>query len=52
MVKSRMRYVGHVARMREGGMLKGYWRESRKEGDHWEDQGVGELRMLKWFLGR
>jgi hypothetical protein len=28
----------------------GYWWESRKEGDHWEDQGVGEWTILKWIL--
>jgi hypothetical protein len=26
--------------------------ESRKERDHWEDQGVGGWTILKWILER
>jgi hypothetical protein len=48
MTKSRrMRWTGHVARMGRGGMLVGYWWESRKEGDHWEDQNVGGWTILR-----
>jgi hypothetical protein len=28
----------------------GYWWESQKERDHWEDQGVGGWTILKWIL--
>jgi hypothetical protein len=28
----------------------GYWWESRKERDHWEDQDVGGWVILKWML--
>jgi hypothetical protein len=28
----------------------GYWWESQKERDHWEDQDVGGLTILKWIL--
>jgi hypothetical protein len=30
----------------------GYWRESQKERDHWEDQDVGGWTILKWILER
>jgi hypothetical protein len=36
-----------------GGMHIGYWWESRKKGDHWEDQDIGgwiilALREIGW----
>jgi hypothetical protein len=33
-----------------GGMHIGHWWESRKEGNHWEDQDVGGWTILKWIL--
>jgi hypothetical protein len=30
----------------------GYWWESQKERDHWEDQDVGGWTILKWILER
>jgi hypothetical protein len=30
----------------------GYWLESQKERDHWEDQDVGGWAILKWILER
>jgi hypothetical protein len=30
----------------------GYWRESQKERDHWEDQDIGGWTILKWILDR
>jgi hypothetical protein len=29
----------------------GYWWESQKERDHWEDQDVDGHTILKWILG-
>jgi hypothetical protein len=34
------------------GMRIGYWWESQKERDHWEDQDVGGWKILKWILGK
>jgi hypothetical protein len=48
MIKSRrVRLAGHVAPMGRRGMLIGYWWESQKETDHYEDQGVGGWTVLK-----
>jgi hypothetical protein len=53
MIKSRrMRLAGYVARMGRGEMHVGYWWESRKEGDHWEDQDVGGWTILRRILER
>jgi hypothetical protein len=30
----------------------GYWWESQKVRDHWEDQDVGGWTILKWILER
>jgi hypothetical protein len=52
-IKSRrMRWARHVARMGREGMHIGYWWESRKEGDHWEDQDVRGWTVLKFILDR
>jgi hypothetical protein len=34
------------------GMNIGYWWESQKERDHYEDQDVGGRILLKWILER
>jgi hypothetical protein len=48
MVKSwRMEWAGYVARIRKREMYIGYWWESQKERDNWEDQDVGGWTMLK-----
>jgi hypothetical protein len=53
MIKSRrMRWAGHVTRMGRRGMHIGYWWESQKVRDHWEDLDVGEWTILKWILER
>jgi hypothetical protein len=30
----------------------GYWRESQKERDHWEDQDIVRWTISKWILER
>jgi hypothetical protein len=53
MVKSRMmRWAGHVARMGRSRMHIGFWWESQKVKDHWEDLDVGGWTILKWILER
>jgi hypothetical protein len=53
MIKSRRtKWAGHVARMGRRGMHIGYWWESLKERNHWEDQNVGGWTILKWILER
>jgi hypothetical protein len=34
------------------GMHIGYWWESQKERDHWENQDVGGCTILKWIIER
>jgi hypothetical protein len=34
------------------GMHVGYWWESQKERDHWEDEDVDGRTILKWILER
>jgi hypothetical protein len=47
MIKSRrMRWAGHVAQMGREGMHIGYWWETPKEGDYWEDQDVDGLKRI------
>jgi hypothetical protein len=47
MIKSSMRWAGHLARMGRRGMRVGYWWERQKERDHKEDQDVGGWTILK-----
>jgi hypothetical protein len=49
---TRMRWAGHVARMRKEKVFTGFWLGSPKVRDHWEDLGVGGRITLRWTLGR
>jgi hypothetical protein len=37
---------------RRRGMHIGYWWESQKVRNHWEDQDIGGWTILKWILDR
>jgi hypothetical protein len=51
MVKSsRMKWTGHIARMRKKRNAYRILVRSQKERYHWEDQDVGEWTILKWIL--
>jgi hypothetical protein len=47
-----MRYSGHVARMGRRGKHIGYWWESQKVRDHWEEQAISGWTILKRILER
>jgi hypothetical protein len=51
MIKSRrIRWTGHVAQMGRKGTHVGYWWESQKKRDHWEDRDVRGWTILKWIF--
>ena len=50
-VKSRkMRWVGHVARMRRGETYTGFWSGNLRERDHWGDQDIDGRIILRWIF--
>jgi carbohydrate-selective porin OprB len=55
-IKSReMRWAGHVARMGRGGTGIGYWRESQRESDNYNDLDISGSTipgcMFKQYIG-
>jgi hypothetical protein len=53
LIKSRrMRWAGHVAHMGKGSGVYRVWFGGPKARDHWEDQGVGGRKTLRWTLER
>jgi hypothetical protein len=51
-IKSKMRWAGHVARMGRGEVFTAFWFGGPKVRGHWEDLGIGGRITLKWTLGR
>jgi hypothetical protein len=49
-IKSRMRWAGHVARMRKREVHTGFWWGDVKEGDHFGDPGIDGRIILKWIF--
>jgi hypothetical protein len=46
-IKSRIRWTGHVARMGEGEVYTGFWWETLRERDHLGDTGVNGRLILR-----
>jgi len=51
-IKWRMRWAGHVARMSEESGCIGSWWGNWREGDHWGDLGVDGWKILGWICRR
>ena len=50
-VKSRkMRWAGHVARMREGRGVTGFWWGNLRERDHWGGPDADGRIILRWIF--
>jgi hypothetical protein len=50
MIKSILRWVGHVAWIGEGEACTGFWRGNLRERDHWGDPGIDERIILRWIF--
>jgi hypothetical protein len=49
-IKSTMRWAGHVARMGKRGVRTGFWCGDLREGYHLGDPGVDGRIILKWIF--
>jgi hypothetical protein len=49
-IKSRMRWAGHIARMGRGEACTGFWWGNQTERDHWGHPGVDGRIILRWIF--
>ena len=49
-IKTRMRWAGHLARVGIGELNTGFWSGNLKEGGHLEDPGIDWKIILKWIV--
>ena len=49
-VKSRMEWAGHVARMGRGEVCTRFWWGNLRVKDHWGDPGVDGRIILRWIF--
>jgi len=49
-IKSRIRWTGHVARMGRGEVYTGFWWVNLREKDHLEDTGIDGRIILRWIF--
>jgi hypothetical protein len=49
-IKSRMRWAGHVERMGKRESFIGFWWGNPRERDHWVDPGVDGRIILGWIF--
>ena len=49
-IKSRMRWAGHVAHMGRGQVYTGFWRRNLWVRDHLGDPGVDGRIILRWIF--
>jgi hypothetical protein len=46
----KIRWAWHVAQMRRGETLTGFWWGNLRERDHWGDPGVNGMIILRWIF--
>jgi hypothetical protein len=49
-IKSRIRWVGHVARVGREETCTGFWWGNLRERDRWENPGVDGRIILRWIF--